>query len=404
MGVSYAAGDVADVTVGGIGTVVSFLLIPWSLRMLRDARRHHRFSAHQVELLALLARRGCGNDGCTRCPKSQSQPDSRTASSTHLLTLATVAMVIAGAAFVVVQTEWGQTPSTSRAAVSTDGRTLATVDTGSSRVRFWSIDSGRSVGPSVTELIRTPGDLPAPAATPGTDIFPVLDNGSLQMWDLGRRARIGEPIPLPDGYTDFAVSPDGRLLAIAANAVFIWDLQTHQTMGEPISAGTRIWFVNFTPDSRGLFTSDEEGIAMWDVEQRVIVGEPIPCAAIAACHITVSIDGLLAYGAGDGIVLWNIASKTTTAVLNGTSAMRWLTFSPTDQIAAIAMGNEIGLWDTRTGDRIGTLTSTSKASHYRTAVFGLGGRTVIAVGDSGIAMWTLSDGTQTHTFRIGWNP
>ena len=73
--------------------------------------------------------------------------------------------------------------------------------------------------------------------------------------------------------THLAVSPDGTLVAAAAQAdtVRLWDLTQSRLLAE-LPGTTTSWWVAFSPDGRELFTADHT-VKQWDVATRKLVRE-----------------------------------------------------------------------------------------------------------------------------------
>jgi WD40 repeat protein len=168
-------------------------------------------------------------------------------------------------------------------AFSPDGRYLAAIKAGdwsrNPELLVWEVASGRSVirmpcasqESSVPEAARFRPDNRAVMAR---DV-----NGVLRLWEVPSGKRLGERLLDGNGVT--RISPDGRVVAAAANlGVRLLDGDTLA----PLPAGylphpDRITDVAFSPDGAWLLTGHESGPAqLWDVAARKPVG-PRPCSS-----------------------------------------------------------------------------------------------------------------------------
>ncbi|MFI1585103.1 WD40 repeat domain-containing protein [Embleya sp. NPDC020630] len=95
------------------------------------------------------------------------------------------------------------------------------------------------------------------------------DTGTVGLWDVRTRTRVGDPIPANPGGTVFGVafSPDGSLLTTAIADRFgtvtvgSWDVKTRTRVGDPIPAdpGGDVFGVAFSPDGNLLATATADG-------------------------------------------------------------------------------------------------------------------------------------------------
>lgn len=145
---------------------------------------------------------------------------------------------------------------------------------------------------------------------------------------------------------DIAVAPNQRTLATASygNTVQLWDLATHQRLGEPIPAGTGYASsAAYSPDSQTLATADEDGsVRLWNIHDPA---HPTPIGAPLDGHngevylLDWSPDGhLLAAANSDGSVrLWNVANPARPAPAGAPLLYH------RDQVRAVAFSSD-GRW------------------------------------------------------------
>jgi WD40 repeat protein len=146
-------------------------------------------------------------------------------------------------------------------------------------------------------------------------------DGTLRVWDVGtRQPRAFIGVDGPEALA-CAFSPDGHLLATAADAyregfgaVELWDTATWDRIGDPIighiGAAT---CVTFSPDSKSLATAGSDGpIWLWNTRSRAQDSEPLLGHTGPVTSVTFSPDGaLLATAGNDGTArLWDATRRT----------------------------------------------------------------------------------------------
>jgi WD40 repeat protein len=182
-------------------------------------------------------------------------------------------------------------------------------------------------------------------------------NGSLVAWNVAT----GDQTRRADDYgaaiTSLAVSPDGSLLAVAANEEKIRILdprslkprQEWRTYGGPVSV------VAFSPDGARLLAAGSEGVVeVWDVKSRdqlldcQVDQHAMTCAAFSP-------DGVFIITGSDdgGMILFNARTGLDRRALRGhDGAVRALAYSRDG--ATLVSGGDDGLvrvWDTKTLDQ-----------------------------------------------------
>jgi WD40 repeat protein/formylglycine-generating enzyme required for sulfatase activity len=121
------------------------------------------------------------------------------------------------------------------------------------------------------------GSVSAAAFSPDGKLIVTLetDKGA-QIWDTETGKPLGAQLP-PDDASAFAFSPNGaQLLVVARNEGRLWDLATHQQVGQSMEHKSKILAVQFTPDSRHVVTISADGsVHTWDAATAALLGSPL---------------------------------------------------------------------------------------------------------------------------------
>jgi WD40 repeat protein len=273
----------------------------------------------------------------------------------------------------------------------------------------------------------------------GKSLF--LGYRELRVYDAQSLAEI-RSIPMEWGVSGFAISPDGKILAVieGSSGVTLYDaasgseLRTLPRSGISTSAASNS-FLAFTPDSGTLAAIIGEVVKLFDVASGEETGTIV---ADSPFNIAISPDGKSLYAGGwmDEIQVWDIASGemirsfgeksrgTNRMILSPdgsllvsagtftepmilwdtatgrqlrtfsghTDSVTSLAFSPDGRLLASAANDvTIKLWDTATGQTLQTLTGHTQAPQDIT-ISPDGGTLVSASQDGTTRLWTLSEG------------
>jgi WD40 repeat protein len=107
----------------------------------------------------------------------------------------------------------------------------------------------------------------------GTKLFGSETSGALRLWDVSTRQEIAALVhKVPNGFGALAVSPNGRLVAVAgvpSGFVSLWDLATRRERGRFRCEGGAMSLA-FDPTGALLATGlgdRDNNLRLWDVDQ-----------------------------------------------------------------------------------------------------------------------------------------
>jgi WD40 repeat protein len=211
-------------------------------------------------------------------------------------------------------------------------------------------------------------------------------------WNMNTSQAVTQPLTEFGGeITSAAIHPDGRTIAVALsdNSIIIWDLLKHQTVGQPLKApGEYIYTLSFNSDGRflasasgTLLESGSENIILWNIESEQSINQPIEVDFIPD-SIAFNPDGkTLAIGGLDVIVLWDIEAWEPAGqqrIEEIKDDIRDLAFSPDGRLLAAA-GYNIHLWDISNGQIIDQFHENSGSYHQYTSLsFSQDGKTLVS--------------------------
>ena len=171
---------------------------------------------------------------------------------------------------------WPKTRSISPFIFSPDGGTLATGgDDGT--LELWDLGKRSRRGLRLSGL---KGRLYAAAFSPDGQILvgAGAEDGSLQLWDTSGGRAVGAPLTPPSAsdVASLAFSPDGRMLAAGYHGfVVLWDVLTHRVLWELSSVDG--WVGNgqvaFRRGGRVLAVEERAAVSLWDVDKHQRLAE-----------------------------------------------------------------------------------------------------------------------------------
>jgi WD40 repeat protein len=91
-------------------------------------------------------------------------------------------------------------------------------------------------------------------------------DGTVRLWDIATGTAIGEPMSMGSSVESVAFSPDGRTVAAAdREGLRLWDVATQRMLGPTIVTRGRLAAVSFSADGRRLATINDYGsVLVWD--------------------------------------------------------------------------------------------------------------------------------------------
>lgn len=186
-----------------------------------------------------------------------------------------------------------------------------------------------------------------------------LDDGTIQMWDIGRRKMTKKIHAHANEVECVAISSNGKFMLSSDSTFFkFWDLKTMKCIqlieghAEPIS------YMSFSPDGSMFATVSVNTIKIWNTFNRRCVRSLIGHTEYIR-HLSFSPDGNQVASASNDetIRIWDVKSGKCIHVLKGTpSRVSYVKYSPNGQYLLSAYMNEtVCVWDAKTGYYLQTI-------------------------------------------------
>lgn len=248
------------------------------------------------------------------------------------------------------------------------GDELVVIDGNDGRLRLLDASSGSMLAPQPNSAVKAG----AIAFLPDGTLVTVGPDDMVRF----RNPRTGDELraPLraggPGSLSAATLSADGKkLAAVGSNAVWLWDLTTGDSIGQPL-VGDLSWTLNvaLSPDGTLLATQRYLGeVRLWDTATHLPIADPLP--EVHSMEIAFSsVEDVLAQATGNTVRVWDVKDghPTNERVLSHPSDVNTVAFSPDGRmIVTGTSGTEVGdaelrLWDAGSGRALGEpLTSSS---------------------------------------------
>ncbi|MCY2952529.1 MAG: protein kinase [Planctomycetota bacterium] len=154
-----------------------------------------------------------------------------------------------------------------------------------------------------------------------------------RVWDATSWKPIGATWPVEKAMAA-DISPDGRIVATARSdgAISIWSVD-HSSVRDVLRHGGEVFDAAFSPDGSILASGSSAGtLVLWDTTNWQQIGSAIRGRQLAIFGVAFSPDGkrLATSGASNGsaVVVWDVATRRSVAILPPSAACRIPAFSP----------------------------------------------------------------------------
>jgi eukaryotic-like serine/threonine-protein kinase len=152
-----------------------------------------------------------------------------------------------------------------------------------------------------------------------------------------------------DNGRSVAFSPDGRLIASAADDIVLWNAETYEKLAR-LEYASVVWSVVFSPDGRWLVSTHADGaVLVWDVVERARASSFNEHSAAVRAVAFSPDGGTIASGSEDrSIMLWDLRLGRKTAVLLGHGTRVLALAFPRHAGRRLASGDFLGrvvVWD-----------------------------------------------------------
>ncbi len=223
----------------------------------------------------------------------------------------------------------------------------------------------------------------------------------VELWDL--ETRRGTTASLSAGVTAVAISPDGATLASgsAGGQVQLLDLEGDRVVATLPGHAQGVRSLAFSLDGTVLASGGQDGVRLWDVEARASTAT-LPGGVTS---VALSPDGAtLASGSGNGLRLWDVETQAEVETHrhgNGGwgPGVNSVAFSP-DGTLVVSGGDDttVRLWEVATGESVAVLEGHDEP--VRSVAFSMDG-TMLASGDAGLTvlLWDPVSGERLADLR-----
>ncbi len=289
----------------------------------------------------------------------------------------------------------GHVSGASTVSLAPDGRSVALVGP-DAHLRSWDLGTGkqlRKFAAPIQNFVR------AAFSADGNRAAILEGQQSLRVWDLRGDRQLWELHGAGLATSLMALSPDGKLLALAAGndgvmpTFRLWDVDSGQEVPEVPAPASTVRALAFAPDGKLLALADAQGLSLRDATSGREVRH---LAAQAGGAVAFSPDGkVLALGNGSSVDLVEVASGKALRRLTTPAAAHALAFAADGKTLVVGGADHIvRLWDTTTGKELLQPPGGHQGAVMR-AVYSPDGRAVATAGADGtIRLWERVTGKE----------
>lgn len=232
------------------------------------------------------------------------------------------------------------------------------------------------------------------------------EENSVHFWSPESRRACGDLQPASKSPHCFALSGDGKLLAMGAeNGISLWDVGQQKVVRELMGIEHRVSSLAFYPAATHLLAGEVGGgLALWDVEARKVVRRYVSSKSTAdVTTLNFLPDGLhfLAGDAKGGLRLWHVNDERELAHCQAHAGpVRSLALAAVaGKAATCGDDGEVRLWDSQDLAPLRTLQCPDRPFEPLAVALSLGGtRLATADHQAKLRLWSCDDGTLLETF------
>lgn len=266
-------------------------------------------------------------------------------------------------------------------AFSRDGKTLA-IGTKGGVVAVYQASSGKRV---FSATIKDETAVAVAFRPDGENILAVgATDRMIHLYDMKGR-ETGTLSGHNDSVFGVAFTGDSYLVSGSADGtVGLWDVDLEEAVGQPRAQGGIITGISFDVDGHWLVSSDRDGaIVMWDYRA-------VPWQVPKVATLDVASSGDVVTGGGDQASVWR-AGKRLRTIDVGTKVYRARFLPGGRQLVTAGLGQALEIWQTDSGERVGTLPAGKGQSTTNDLAVSPDGRWLASASDEKtISVWDVA--------------